>query len=212
MPYMTMSAKAYPIPAQTVEREIDIKKSRFIARAGHVQTREQALAFVALARTDYPDARHYCWAYLIGPPHSAATAAMSDDGEPSGTAGKPIMNVIQHRGVGDVMVVVSRYFGGIKLGAGGLIRAYSGATQAVLEALVLTEQQPLSICDLELDFAGEQPLRHWIDQHGGELLAVDYGQRIRIRLSVPDSAWAQLIEFAGARGIRIATTPEQRAE
>src|SRR5690625_1242748 len=92
--------------------------------------------------------------------------AMNDDGEPSGTAGKPIFNVIQHKGVGDVMVVVTRYFGGVKLGAGGLVRAYAGAAEAVLSAMEIVERVPESRFTLSLDFAQEQPLRHWCEQHG----------------------------------------------
>ncbi len=127
-----MSDPTYPTPAQFIETETEVKKSRFIARATKVTDRQSAIAFVEQAKQDYPGARHHCWAYLLGNPASASSAAANDAGEPSGTAGKPILNVIQHKGVGDVIVVVIRYFGGIKLGAGGLVRAYSGAAEAVM--------------------------------------------------------------------------------
>ena len=114
---------SYAVPAASCEQEYVVKRSRFIARVVPVNSRADVNAAVARAREDYPDARHHCWAYLLGPPGKAAGAGMSDDGEPAGTAGKPILNVLQHGHLGDVLVIVVRYFGGIKLGAGGLVRA-----------------------------------------------------------------------------------------
>ena len=195
------STNGYVTPAATIERELAIKKSRFIARAGLVADRQAALAFVEAVKADYPDARHHCWAYLIGNPDTAATAAMSDDGEPSGTAGKPILNVIQHKGIGDVIVVVTRYFGGIKLGAGGLVRAYAGSTQQVLADLPLDEHRPQRAFTLAFDFADEQPLRHWSDQHGAQLQSIDYGPRVTARLNVPLEQVEAFEAFLGAQGI-----------
>ncbi len=197
-------------PAETLERELEVKKSRFIARAGMVSSREEALTFVKSVRGDYPDARHHCWAYLLGNPATAAAAAMSDDGEPSGTAGKPILNVIQHKGIGDLIVVVTRYFGGIKLGAGGLVRAYSGATQQVLADLALTEHRPRRVHPLQLDFSREQPLRHWAEQHDAHLLDVEYGPQVTARLSVPLEHEDELQAFLGAQNITRLGEPEPR--
>lgn len=188
-------------PASTLERELEIKKSRFIARAGKVSSREEALAFVETVQADYPDARHHCWAYLIGNPATAATAAMSDDGEPGGTAGRPILNVIQHKDIGDVIVVVSRYFGGIKLGAGGLVRAYSGATQLVLAELPLTEHRPQRHYRLRFDFAHEQPLRYWASQHQAKLLSIDYGEEVTASMAVPEEQVDIFEAFLGAHDI-----------
>ena len=101
--------------------ELEIKKSRFIAYVEPIQNKEEAKAVIARLKTQYPDARHICYSFV-----TAFDTSMNDDGEPSGTAGRPILNVIEHRGLENVMVVVTRYFGGIKLGVGGLVRAYSG--------------------------------------------------------------------------------------
>ncbi|WP_322521459.1 YigZ family protein [Guyparkeria halophila] len=196
-----MSQTGYVTPAATIERELEIKKSRFIARAGLVADRQAALAFVEAVKADYPDARHHCWAYLIGNPDTSASAAMSDDGEPSGTAGKPILNVIQHKGIGDVIVVVTRYFGGVKLGAGGLVRAYAGSTQQVLADLPLDEHRPQRAFTLAFDFADEQPLRHWSDQHGAQLQSIDYGPRVTAQLNVPLEQVEAFEAFLGAQGI-----------
>jgi putative IMPACT (imprinted ancient) family translation regulator len=91
---------SYPIPAERARAEIEIKKSRFIAYADYVESREQAMQMLAELKATYPDARHHCWAYLLGDPSCASNAGMGDDGEPSGTAGKPILNVLQHKDVG----------------------------------------------------------------------------------------------------------------
>ncbi|MCP4136710.1 MAG: YigZ family protein [bacterium] len=106
--------------------EMEIKKSRFIARAAPVLQVEEALAFLEQARE--PKANHNCWAYKIGPEYR-----FSDDGEPAGTAGRPVFTVIENKEFDNIIVVVTRYFGGIKLGAGGLVRAYSGVTASCLE-------------------------------------------------------------------------------
>ena len=166
------------------------------------------MAFVDRAVDDYPDARHHCWAYLVGNPETAASAAMSDAGEPSGTAGKPILNVIQHKGIGDVIVVVIRYFGGVKLGAGGLVRAYAGATQLALADLSLTEHRPQRHYRLRFDFADEQPLRHWAGGHDAELLSIDYGQQVSATMAVPEAHVEAFEAFLGAQAIEQLDTPD----
>lgn len=191
----------YPVPAGVHEAGLIIKKSRFIARVAPANTRDAALAVLAQARADYPDARHHCFAYVLGKPGAATSAAMSDDGEPSGTAGKPILNVIEHKGIGDLVVVVIRYFGGVKLGAGGLVRAYAGATERVLSELELVQHEATVQVTATLDFPQEQPLRHWADQHGAELTAVDYSHQVRLSLQVPEKALEDLQAFAGANGV-----------
>lgn len=191
----------YPVPTGRAEAELIVKKSRFIGHAMPAATREEAMAHLEQARRDYPDARHHCFAYVFGKPGAATSAAMGDDGEPSGTAGRPILNVIEHKGIGDVMVIVIRYFGGIKLGAGGLVRAYSGVTERVLATLALAQYEPRQSLDLELDFALEQPLRHWSEGHGAVLESITYGAQVAVRLSLPMAAVDVFEDFAAAHGI-----------
>ncbi|MCM0612826.1 YigZ family protein [Marinobacter sediminum] len=179
-------SKDYPVPAGYLERETEVKKSRFIARVAPVSSREEVKAWLDQAHRDHPDARHVCWAYQIGRPGSAAEAAMNDDGEPSGTAGKPILSVIQHKDMGDVLVMVIRYFGGIKLGAGGLVRAYAGAAESVLSAVERVVQKPVITATVTMSFADEQPLRHWCEVHGGVVELVDYGAVVTATISVPE--------------------------
>lgn len=194
-------AKDYPIPAGFLERETEIKKSRFIARVAPVSSRDDVKSWLEQARNDHPDARHICWAYQIGRPGAAAEAAMNDDGEPSGTAGKPILSVIQHKDLGDVLVMVIRYFGGIKLGAGGLVRAYAGATEAVLSGVERVIQQPVSQVTVTMTFADEQPLRHWCDQNGAEIGNVGYSAGVTADVSLVEEQNQEFTAFCESRGI-----------
>ena len=176
---------SYSIPIEAATAEIVIKKSRFIAHAKQVVSREAAMIWLNEVRETYPDARHHCWAYLIGNPVCAMNAGMGDGGEPSGTAGKPILNVLNHKKVGDVMVIVVRYFGGIKLGAGGLTRAYSQATQSVMEILATQQQVKITIIQLMCPFALEQKVRYWVTSLHGEVLKIDYTQQVEMKVTVP---------------------------
>ncbi len=194
-------SQSYLIPTSTLEREIEVKKSRFIACATAVVSRQEAMLALQQAKSDWPDARHHCWAYLIGNPAATCSAAMSDDGEPSGVAGRPILNVIQHKGIGDVIVVVSRYFGGIKLGAGGMVRAYSGVAESVLSELPLKTQQPVVTLSLVCDFSQEQPVRYWAEKHHAEINRVVYKQGVEMTLTLSVAYGGQLMAFCTARGI-----------
>ncbi|WP_372633272.1 YigZ family protein [Alcanivorax jadensis] len=181
-----------------------INKSRFITWLRPVNSREQAMAVIDEAKSLYPDASHHCYAYLLGNPASAQ-AAMNDDGEPSGTAGKPIFNVIQHKGMSDVLVVVIRYFGGVKLGAGGLVRAYAAAAEAVLAEVERVESVPQVTCRLEMDFPLEQRLRHWADQNESEVLDVNYSQSVTMTLRCPTQSLDGLESLCAAEQITLTT-------
>ncbi|MBT0585422.1 IMPACT family protein [Alteromonas oceanisediminis] len=183
---------SYPIPRDTLETSLSVKKSVFHACAGLATDRAAAMTLLAECQSRYPDARHHCWAYLLGNPNSPSSAAMSDDGEPSGTAGKPILNVLQHKGVGDIVVVVSRYFGGIKLGAGGLVRAYSGATQQTMERLTLITRVTRIDCTVLCDFKHEQYLRLWVTQQQGEVRECEYFNHVVMHLALPEKAILQI--------------------
>ncbi len=200
---------SYAVPADTTQCEIEVKRSRFIARATNIHCREEAMAFLAQAKIDHPHARHHCWAYLIGNPFSASSAAMNDDGEPGGTAGKPILNVMQHKKVGDIMIVVIRYFGGIKLGAGGLTRAYSSATEALFASMQLQQQQFAIQILLLCSFAQEQMVRHWVGQHDATIEAISYTQIVEITLSLPEKHKNNLILFCNTRHIKYRTKDAQ---
>lgn len=136
-----MTSLATPIiPVASARVEIQVFDCRFIASVAPTTTLSQALAFIAEVRTEMPDATHHVYAYLIG--HNIQTIqGMSDDGEPTGTAGRPVLVVLQNSGLRDITLVITRYFGGTLLGSGGLVRAYSNAARAVLEGLPYKEIQ-----------------------------------------------------------------------
>lgn len=201
--------KDYPVPAGCLERETQVKKSRFIARVAPVFSRDEVKGWLEQAHKDHPDARHICWAYQIGRPGSASEAAMNDDGEPSGTAGKPILGVIQHKDMGDVLVLVVRYFGGIKLGAGGLVRAYAGAAESVLADVERVIQKPLEVVCVTMDFADEQPLRHWCECHDAVVGDVDYNRSVTATVELALDKYDELRAFCDSRGLDMVKQPKQ---
>ena len=128
---------------------------------------------------------------------------MADDGEPSGTAGKPILNVLQHKNVGDVVVVVTRYFGGIKLGAGGLVRAYSAAAQQVMEQLETKQEVSLHELSLNVDFKHEQFVRHLTQQFQGKIQSCNYAHCVTMTLALPEQRMGEFEAHVAA--IRLST-------
>jgi uncharacterized YigZ family protein len=138
---------SYKIPVNDVFYEESIKRSKFIVNITHTPDLEAAKAFLVKIKTKYPDAGHHCWAHVAGVPGGSHILGFSDDGEPNGTAGKPMLNVLMGSGVGEITAVVTRYFGGIKLGTGGLVRAYGGSLNHAMEALKTTEKIPEAIIE-----------------------------------------------------------------
>ncbi len=130
----------YPVPAQQHRVEQVIDRSRFICTVTRVQSSEEAQAFIKAMNAELPDATHNCWAYVVGAPGDTDRVGMSDDGEPHGTAGRPMLTVLLHSGIGEIAAVVTRYYGGTKLGTGGLVKAYSGAVQEALADMPRAER------------------------------------------------------------------------
>ena len=147
---------------------------------------------VAAARAEFPDARHVCWAFVCGTPGNYADYGFSDDGEPGGTAGKPILNVLQHNPVSDLCAIVVRYFGGIKLGAGGLVRAYSSATSATLDLTPLQAVVELAQLQIQTPYPLEDLLRRLIASLQGEIVDCDYGSEVKLLCQVPQDNLAEL--------------------
>ncbi|MGG1676504.1 YigZ family protein [Neobacillus sp. NRS-1170] len=150
---------------ETGEHEIVIQKSRFIAHIKRVETEQEAQEFIQVIKKKHWDATHNCSAYLIGEQDQIQKA--NDDGEPSGTAGVPILEVLKKRKLKDTAVVVTRYFGGIKLGAGGLIRAYGKATSEGLDAVGIVERKLSQIIHVKIDYT-------WLGKLEKELRASEY--------------------------------------
>jgi uncharacterized YigZ family protein len=172
--------ESYPIPAKEMRIEMTVVNSRFIATAAPVFTVEEAKAFVARIKTEFADASHNVPVYLVG--HGATVVAhCSDDGEPAGTAGRPALAVLQGSGLGDVAVVVTRYFGGTKLGTGGLVRAYGDAVWEVLAVLPRAVRVPTHIVQVVTPYSGFERLRRLVAAHGGEILNEDFQAEVTVR-------------------------------
>lgn len=179
----------FTLPAGAdVEVETEVKHSRFIAVLRRVDGPVKAQEFLDEQRRRYPDARHHCWAYVTGNEPSERAERAGDDGEPGGTAGVPMLQVLRARDLVDVAVVVTRYFGGVKLGAGGLVRAYSGAVAAVVDAARLVGRERLDLLALEVghDTAGrvEAELRG----RGVAIVDTVYGSVVTLTLATRDPA------------------------
>ncbi len=158
----------YLIPAERRSIELSIHRSRFIATGGYVPTVDAARAFIAQQRSLMPDAHHHVYAFKVGF-GSSVIEGMSDDGEPSGTAGPPILSVLRGADIGDIVIVVTRYFGGTKLGTGGLVRAYSDAARALLAELPTRLKLDLQTLRLETSYALYAPIRRLIVAFGGQV-------------------------------------------
>ncbi len=175
----------YPIPAQPHRVEEEILRSRFITTVACTPTLEAARAFIAQISAEFADASHSCWAYVVGPPGSTAQIGMSDAGEPHGTAGRPMLNVLLHSNVGDICAVVTRYFGGTLLGKGGLVRAYSGGVSLALASLPTAERIPMSELMLVMEYGAFTPLRRLLADFEATLLAEEFAADVTCRVGLP---------------------------
>ncbi len=178
---------SYQTLKRAVTARLEIKKSEFIAYAYPVTSREDAMFHVEQLKMKYSDARHHCWAYIIGDPHNTTSAGFDDDGEPNGTAGKPILNVLQHKSIGNVIIIVVRYFGGIKLGAGGLTRAYAGSAQAAVDMMTLLEHVPLVQVQILAEFATEAQCRYVVDSLNGRIDDVAYSKQVTLTATLAEA-------------------------
>lgn len=174
----------YYIPLKTVEVTTVIKRSRFITRISHAANAEHAFKLIEQNRQEYPDARHHCWAFIACPPTASTAIRFSDAGEPAGTAGKPILNSLQHSHYGEIICLVSRYFGGIKLGSGGLARAYSGSTQAALKKLPVIEKVNLIPLKIEIPYAFESDIRYYLNSVKAVIHQVDYQHKVIVEFEI----------------------------
>ncbi|MEM5342060.1 IMPACT family protein [Paraburkholderia azotifigens] len=166
-----------------LEAELEIRKSRFIAYAIPVADRDAAMDELRRLREAHPTATHVCWALLAG-----GQSGMSDDGEPSGTAGRPILEVLRHHDLDGVLAAVVRYYGGVKLGAGGLVRAYTDAIATALQDAPRVERIALASLEVEIGYPDEARVRRWIEQENHALEASAYGMSVQLTIRMPVTA------------------------
>lgn len=174
-PYKTLLSES--------QAEIVIQRSRFINFAKPVQTENEALDFLATIRKKYWDATHHVWAYILGA--ASLSQRFSDDGEPQGTAGIPTLEVIRKEGLVDVIVVVVRYFGGIKLGGGGLVRAYTQGAKEALTAGKVIERIPYYLCTIETDYAYIGKFQREFEQRKYPIKDIAYTDTVTFQVLVP---------------------------
>ncbi|MCM1088035.1 MAG: YigZ family protein [Muribaculaceae bacterium] len=180
---MESKKEPYWVIAQGGTGKIEEKKSVFIANVAPVQTEEEAVSFLEAMRKKYWDAKHNCYAYVLG--EKAQLVRFSDDGEPSGTAGKPILEVLLGMEVRNLIVVVTRYFGGVLLGTGGLVRAYTQATQSGLDACSIRTMQYGILFQITTDYNGIGKIQYLLGTRKIAIEEPEYTDVVSIKVKVP---------------------------
>jgi uncharacterized YigZ family protein len=173
---------AYLTIARNESAEIEVKRSRFIGHVERVATEDEARAVIERIRKQHWDARHNCSAFILGPDGDVQRS--NDDGEPSGTAGAPMLEVLRGREVSDVVAVVTRYFGGVLLGAGGLVRAYSDSVRAALDDAGVLERRLVQLADVVADHADAGKLENDLRARDVAMLSVDYAEKATLHVAV----------------------------
>lgn len=209
---LALSAKHYSIPLTEIRREHVVVNSRFIATLAPVFSTEEARTFIARIKKEFADASHNVPAYIIGGGNTV-TEFCSDDGEPSGTSGKPALAVLRGSGLGDVAVVVTRYFGGTLLGTGGLVKAYTESTQLVVNAVERGRRVPVHVSMLAIPYNLLERVRLMVGRNSGEVLGEDFAGDITMTLQFPvesfESFQKELQELsAGALKAEVIETKE----
>lgn len=185
--------------AENGEHEVEIRRSRFRCTVARVSDVDTASAAVARVRRAWPDAQHHCWAMRIGQPDTGFAVQGDDDGEPAGTAGTPMLAVLAQRGLLDVVTVVSRWFGGTKLGAGGLVRAYSGTLAETLDMVGALRRVPHRELLVAVSHERAGRLEHDLRHSGYTLRDVDYGTDVSMTVAVTEPDVAEFREWLAAR-------------
>lgn len=192
---------SYQIPCSPVVTETEEKKSRFICWLGPVSDKAAFLHQLEVFRAKYPDASHHCTALIIGNPANPEVMQADDDGEPGGSAGRPMLELLLKQEIGNVGAIVTRYFGGTKLGVGGLMRAYRGAVGAALQQAELQTFVPLLEVHVICSFAEESRVRFLVAQRNGECADASYSDKVRMPIRLPVDQWAELRGQFRAEGI-----------
>lgn len=167
-----------------VTAEFEEKRSRFIANMFYIESAEEAENIIKQNKKKYYDARHNCYAYIVNEEQKIKKS--SDDGEPSGTAGSPILNVIEKNGLCNVLIIVTRYFGGILLGAGGLVRAYTeSATNAVRNAVIVEQEEGYEL-ELTISYQDTEKFKYYCNQNNIRILKNEYEENVKCLIEVTE--------------------------
>lgn len=186
------------IDFKTIEKEnsaeIVEKKSRFIANFYNVESKEEAEEKIKQIKKKYYDAKHHCFAFSIIE-ENGITQKSSDDGEPSGTAGAPILNIIKSNNLQNVVIIVTRYFGGILLGTGGLTRAYSEAAGKVVEQSELIQKEPGMEVELEIDYNDNEKFKYYCQKNNINIIKIEYTENILYKIELNEKEYKKIEEI-----------------
>ena len=188
------SKKSYFIPKGPVETEQVIRRNRFITYLIRAVNKDEAQTFIKKIKAEHPMARHHCWAYIAGNPHSTTDVGMTDDGEPHGTAGKPMLSVLQYSEIGEIAVIVVRYSSGIKLGTGGLVRAYQSSVQLAIDELETIEKVDMAIVNIQYPYNCEEAVRNFITANGIDIMNTEYLNNVKIKIKLPSNKMTLLMD------------------
>lgn len=182
----------YLIPQSLAIFEEEIKKSRFITYLQHTEGLAAAKAFLAEIKAQHPQARHWCWATVAGSPTDSQQYGFSDDGEPSGTAGKPMLNYLLGSQIGEITAVVVRYYGGIQLGTGGLVKAYGGGVKNALALLDTERKVQRTTFYLLCEYDQFKSVQHILENYDIEMLDQQFSAQVALTLAIPPVDEARL--------------------
>ncbi len=203
------------LPDGLVHRvEQTIKRSRFIASVAHTDGVDEAKAFVERIKAEFSDARHNCWAFCAGAPGHLGQLGASDDGEPHGTAGRPMLAVVSNCGVGEITVVVTRYFGGILLGTGGLVKAYQGSVKLALDSLPTTEMMIASYLRLTIEHRYVAQLRNILPRYRATIRKQEFDFDATLEIKIPSSEipeFSRYVTNLTADGVLIEELPDKQS-
>ncbi len=187
-----MQSDIYLIPKGQYTSEITITKSKFLSTLRRIQSLAEMRSFHSQLQADHPKANHHCWAVIAGSPNDSGLYGFSDDGEPKGTAGKPIFNVLQHSGKGQLGVIVTRYFGGVKLGTGGLVRAYTQATKSIMENASFVKFSKTLTLSFSFPYEKERTFRYVLEQHDIKQIDFSYSAKVHAMLVIDETIFEVL--------------------
>ncbi len=177
----------YVIPTNSVCRSEIIKKSQFICYLEHAKSITTAKTIIADIKLRHPDASHHCWAYIAGSPQDPFVLGFSDDGEPKGTAGRPMLAQLQGSKLGEIVAVVVRYYGGILLGTGGLVKAYGGSVKQALQQITTQIRKVMKKYQLHCEYQHLSSIQSILACHDGQIIQVIYGEQITLIMSLPEA-------------------------
>ena len=182
-----MAVECYPVPAASLVVEEEIKHSRFISFLFHCESEESLKCVLTNMKEGYPGASHYCYGFVASDPTNSVLCGASDDGEPAGSAGRPILATLQGAGIGEIGAVVVRFYGGTKLGVGGLVRAYTSGVKQGLSQLATRQKQIRYPGVLSCSYAQLKDIEYFLDKYDCVVSAKEFTENVHLQFEIPQA-------------------------